>query len=468
MTVNNITKLLLSSFLLAGTGAASAAAFQLSEVSTSGLGRAYSGEAAIADNAAVVATNPALMGVVQQPVVSVGTIYVDPSIDIESTQPSFNPAKPKDSFSHKNIAPNAVVPNFYAVYPLNTKFAMGGGVNVNYGLASKFNKDYAAGWLGGKTDLMAVNFNLSGAYRLTDNLIFGVGLNAVYAKATLERYAGQLFAKKAAELQAKAAAAKAAGITPTAEQVAEATAAATALTELNKLPANTVVSRLKGDKWGFGWNAGLVYEFNERNRIGVAYHSQVNINFKGKYSNQLPTDNPVVVAVLKQSGTTATGGNEINGSLHLPLPAYWEVSGFHQLTDKLAVHYSYKHTQWSKFKELRAKAADGSDLFRKEEKFSDSSRIAIGATYDVNEKLTLRTGIAHDESAAQDHHSISIPDTDRTWYAVGATYNFTPNLSVDAGFAHLRGKKHSFVEEGVKFTVKGSANIYGLNLNYRF
>ena len=45
--------LLAMTTLLAASGA-NAAAFQLAEVSTSGLGRAYAGEAAIADNASVV------------------------------------------------------------------------------------------------------------------------------------------------------------------------------------------------------------------------------------------------------------------------------------------------------------------------------------------------------------------------------------------------------------------------------
>ncbi|HHF4198427.1 TPA: outer membrane protein transport protein [Haemophilus influenzae] len=52
---------LLATAMLLAAGGANAAAFQLAEVSTSGLGRAYAGEAAIADNASVVATNPALM-----------------------------------------------------------------------------------------------------------------------------------------------------------------------------------------------------------------------------------------------------------------------------------------------------------------------------------------------------------------------------------------------------------------------
>ncbi|HDR1883507.1 TPA: porin [Pasteurella multocida] len=432
---SKFTQTLLASALAVVAGSASAAAFQLAEVSTSGLGRAYAGEAAIADNAAVVATNPALMSLLKQPEISVGAIYVDPNINLTSPMPGF---------AYKNIAPNALVPTVYGVYPINEKFAVGGGLNVNYGLATEFDDKYAGGFLGGKTDLTAINFNLSGAYRVTEKFSVGLGLNAVHAKAKLERYAG-------VALKLKAQALAQAGV-----QGAE---------QLAKLPANTVISKLQGDKWGFGWNAGLVYEFNERNRIGVAYHSQVDINFKGQYSNQFPV---AAAQQLQAAGITATDGKEIPGTLHLPLPAYWEISGYHKMTDRFAMHYSYKYTQWSKFKELRAKGTDGKTLFSKTEEFRDSSRIALGASYDVTDALTVRTGIAYDESAADEHNTISIPDTDRTWFSVGATYRFTPNVSIDAGFAHLKGKKNTFKEEGVPFTSKASANLYGLNVNYRF
>ncbi|HDR1450147.1 TPA: porin [Pasteurella multocida] len=424
---SKFTQTLLASALAVVAGSASAAAFQLAEVSTSGLGRAYAGEAAIADNAAVVATNPALMSLLKQPEISVGAIYVDPNINLTSPMPGF---------AYKNIAPNALVPTVYGVYPINEKFAVGGGLNVNYGLATEFDDKYAGGFLGGKTDLTAINFNLSGAYRVTEKFSVGLGLNAVHAKAKLERYAGVALKLKVPNVA-----------------------------QLAALPANTVISKLQGDKWGFGWNAGLVYEFNERNRIGVAYHSQVDINFKGQYSNQFPL---ALAPALSTQGVTATDGKEIPGTLHLPLPAYWEISGYHKMTDRFAMHYSYKYTQWSKFKELRAKGTDGKTLFSKTEEFRDSSRIALGASYDVTDALTVRTGIAYDESAADEHNTISIPDTDRTWFSVGATYRFTPNVSIDAGFAHLKGKKNTFKEEGVPFTSKASANLYGLNVNYRF
>lgn len=55
------------------------------------------------------------------------------------------------------------------------------------------------------------------------------------------------------------------------------------------------------------------------------------------------------------------------------------------------------------------------------------------------------------------------------WYSVGATYRFTPNLAADFGYAHLRGKKHGFREgQSGQFEVTSKANLYGLNLNYKF
>ncbi len=65
-------------------------------------------------------------------------------------------------------------------------------MTTNFGLATDFNKNYAAGPIGGKTDLKTVNLNLSGAYRVNNNFSFGLGLNAVYADAEITRHAGDL------------------------------------------------------------------------------------------------------------------------------------------------------------------------------------------------------------------------------------------------------------------------------------
>ena len=58
--MTKFNKTLLATATLLAAGGANAAAFQLAEISTSGLGMAYAGNAAVADNASVVATNPSI------------------------------------------------------------------------------------------------------------------------------------------------------------------------------------------------------------------------------------------------------------------------------------------------------------------------------------------------------------------------------------------------------------------------
>lgn len=352
------------------------------------------------------------------------------------------------SASQRNVVPGAFVPNLYFVAPVNDKFALGAGMNVNFGLKSEYDDSYDAGVFGGKTDLSAINLNLSGAYRVTEGLSLGLGVNAVYANAQVERNAG-IIADSVKDNQVQNAL----------RGVAPGTKIPDHLTSKDK----SVVSLQDRAAWGFGWNAGVMYQFNEANRIGLAYHSKVDIDFTDRTATSLGKKDIV-------AGKT--------GNLTFTLPDYLELSGFHQLTDKLAVHYSYKYTHWSRLTKLHASFENGEKAFDKELQYSNNSRVALGASYNLAEKLTLRAGIAYDQAASRHQRSAAIPDTDRTWYSLGATYKFTPNLSVDLGYAYLKGKKVHFKEvqqaaDGqiittANYTSQAHANLYGLNLNYSF
>lgn len=444
---------LLATAMLLAAGGANASAFQLAEVSTSGLGRAYAGEAAIADNASVVATNPALMSLFKTAQFSTGGVYVDSRINmsgnVDASLKSGSMQFTKyGSASWRNVVPGAFVPNLYFVAPVNDKFALGAGMNVNFGLKSEYGDSYDAGIFGGKTALTAINLNLSGAYRVTEGLSLGLGVNAVYAKAQIERNAG-IIVDNVQDGQVKSAL----------NIVVPGTKIPSYLTSKDK----SVVSLQDRAAWGFGWNAGVMYQFNEANRIGLAYHSKVDIDF---------TDRTATSLGAKDIETGKTG------DLTLTLPDYLELSGFHQLTDKLAVHYSYKYTHWSRLTKLYASYENGKKAFDKELQYSNNSRVALGASYNLDEKLTLRAGIAYDQAASRHQRSAAIPDTDRTWYSLGATYKFTPNLSVDLGYAYLKGKKVHFKEvqqaagghiiTTANYTSQAHANLYGLNLNYSF
>lgn len=442
---------ILATAMLLAAGGANAAAFQLAEVSTSGLGRAYAGEAAIADNAAVIATNPALMTVFKRAQFSAGGVYINSKVDmrgdVATDIKNLAGKGQKGSASKNDVVPEAFIPNLYFVAPVNDKLALGAGMNVNFGLKSEYGRDYAAGLFGGETKLSTINLNFSGAYRVTQGLSVGLGLNAVHAKAKLDRTAGIL--KKTAD-----------GIAPRASTLNSVLPGAKEFVE-NFSKNKSVVQLQDKSAWGFGWNAGVMYQFNENNRMGLAYHSAVDIDF---------TDYTATSLQAKKFGEES--------SLTLRLPDYVEFSGLHQVTNRFAIHYSYKYTHWSHLNKLYARYNDGKTAFKKELQYSNSSRVAFGSTYDIDDKLTLRAGVAYDQAASRHQRSAAIPDTDRTWYSLGATYKFTPHFSVDFGYAYLKGKKVNFKEEEkllqnqvtttANYTSKAHANLYGLNLNYSF
>ena len=64
------------------------AGFQLNEFSSSGLGRAYSGEGAIADDAGNASRNPALIMMFDRPTFSGGAIFVDPDVNVTGSSVS--------------------------------------------------------------------------------------------------------------------------------------------------------------------------------------------------------------------------------------------------------------------------------------------------------------------------------------------------------------------------------------------
>lgn len=412
------------------------AGFQLNEFSSSGLGRAYSGEGAIADNAGSASRNPATIMMFDRPTFSAGAIFVDPDVDISGRSPAGN------SLNAKNIAPTAWVPNIHFVAPINDKFGWGVSVTSNYGLATEFNDSYAAGSMGGKTDLETANLNLSGAYRLNDSWSFGLGFNAVYARAKIERYNGDLSQLIGAQYPDYA------GL-------------------VAGLPANTQIARLKGNEWGFGWNAGILYELDKNNRYGFTYRSEVKVDFDGAYSSQLPS---AYNQILGSFGLPAgTDGRTVDGSLTLNLPEMWELSGYNRVAPKWAVHYSLTYTSWSQFQELKAKSSGGQQLFYKDENFKDAMRIALGTTYYMDDNWTFRGGIAFDDSPVPaTTRSISIPDQDRLWLSLGTTYAFNQDASVDLGVSYMHGQSVTINEAPYTFKSSGRAWLYGANFNYAF
>lgn len=425
-----------------------AAGFQLAEYSATGLGRAFAGEAAMADNASAQARNPAMLSYLEGRQLSAGGIYVMPNVDVKGDVSVSSPLLGPNPLAMKadalDVAGNALVPNFYYSNQLNEQWSWGLAVNSHYGLATELSSTHAAAIFGNKTSIITVEFNPNIAYRINDAVSVGAGVRIVYGEgeigASLPGWVDQIKPHLPAQV---------AGMLP---------------------PSGTELKSMQGDDTGYGWQLGASWQINPAHRLGLAYHSGVQLDLAGH-----------------ASGVIYDGGQNlsIEGYLPLELPAFAELSSYHQLTGNWAIHASVNWTDWSVFDRLVAyfpgevKPNGGleSDLV-KEEYFEDNWRFALGTTYQVNNEWLVRAGVALDRTAAADEwRTTTIPDSDRLWFSVGAGYQATKNLNVDFAMTYIRATGDAPINEQqnllnlatVNFNGEASGDVWlaGMQISYR-
>lgn len=176
--------------LLAAAAPAHAGGFYLQEQSPTAVGRAFSGEAAIADNAATIFFNPA--GMTRLP--GVNTDFGLHILGIDSRQQDLGSTRnfpggasaPTGGGSGGNPFNQPVwVPSGYISAQLTNRLWVGLGLSSPFGLVVVYDE----GWFGRydsiKSDLKAYNLQPSIAYKVNDWLSVGGGVDLQYAAARL-------------------------------------------------------------------------------------------------------------------------------------------------------------------------------------------------------------------------------------------------------------------------------------------
>ncbi len=408
-----------------------AAGFQLAEYSATGLGRAYAGEAAMADNASAQWRNPAMLTYLEGTQVSAGAIYVNPNVDVEGT---VNHAQlGKTHASSNDFAHDAVIPNFYLSHQLNEQMALGFALGTNYGMETDLGTEFAASHFGNQASVISKEANLNIAYQILPQLSIGGGVRYVMGEGHF-------------------------GATAPAKNLIRHPVTNNVMT----LPKGTTLKYMEGEDNSWGWQVGSAWQINQDHRVGFAYKSEVVMDFEGHAEG-------------------VSYGSYKPGMMSVTLPATAELASFHQLNAQWAIHASINWTDWSSFKELTAVFPEKSDLI-KTETWEDNYRFALGTTYQYDAKLALRAGVAYDTSAVYEKiPKATIPETDRTWVSVGGSYVATPPLTLDAGFTYIFAKDATINEPrdasaqtaaaiGGAFTGNVSGNVWliGVQANYRF
>ena len=427
-----------------------AAGFQLAEYSSTGLGRAFAGEAAMADNASAQGRNPAMLTYLEGRQLSAGGIYVMPNVDVHGEVTLASPFLGSQTMTMNadalDVAGDALVPNFYYSNQLNEQWTWGLALNSNYGLATEVPSTHPTAIFGNETAVTTVEFNPNIAYKINDEFSVGAGVRVVYGD-------GKIGASTPAWVD---------GIKAIPTLPAQVAAALP--------PSGTSLKTMEGDDIAFGWQLGASWQITPAHRLGFAYHSGVELELDGD-----------------AAGLIYNGGQDvqIEGYMPLELPAFAELASHHQLTENWAMHASVNWTQWSVFDELVAyfpgeqkPVGDLESDLVKEENFKDNWRFALGTTYQVNNDWVVRGGVALDKTAVEDEYrTITIPDSDRIWFSAGAGYQATKNLTVDFAVTYIKAHGDAPINESmnllglaqVNFDGKASGDVWlvGAQLSYR-
>jgi long-chain fatty acid transport protein len=397
-------------------GSAFGAGFALIEQGVSGLGNAYAGGAAGAEDASTIFFNPAGMTRLQGQQIILGAHIIMPYVkfDNEGSTHVLQPltGKALQGGNGGEAGETRVVPNLYYSRKVSDRFTVGLAVNAPFGLATEYEKDWVGRYHAIESDLMSININPSIAYKINDNLSIGGGFSAQYIKATLSSaidfgtfdFAGTFATKFGLPIPPRSL-----GLTP---------------------QQSDGFGEVEGDSWGVGFNLGLLYEFNKNTRIGAAYRSRIEHTLDGDVDySHVPTG-------LQPYPIFKDGGAEAD----VTLPDSLSVSFFHQINPQWMVMADFTWTNWQQFEKLEIKYDNPNQpVTITTENWQDSYRYSLGLTYLPNKNWALRAGTAYDTSAVSDkkYRTPRIPDGDRIWASLGVGYKLSDMFSLDLGYAHL-------------------------------
>lgn len=398
---------------------ASASGFLLREQSVSAMGNAFAGATAGAEDASYSFYNPASITRQKGTNMSLNTTAI---VGYVRGFDAFGPnGHHDDRMNH--VVNRVVLPSGYVTHQINDQFTAGISLSAPFGLVTDYSSNWAGANHGTLSDLATYNISPMLAYKPINKLSVAAGLQIQYVDATLKN-----------------------GV----------------LHDMG-LPFSTN-AKLKGDATDIGYTLGVLYEYSDATRFGVAYRSKINHKLKGDISFA----DQIAVAGLVNQDITAK----------LTTPALLTFGIYHDVNDRWSVMAEVQKTYWSSFDDLTIQGQKPKPISVTDENWKDSMFYSIGASYKVNDQWKLRGGLAFDQTPVSDYNRTPrIPDSDRIWISSGVEYKYNDALSFNGGYTYIRaeasevdlkGTGNDATRGSISARYKGNIHLFGIGLNYKF
>lgn len=241
-----------AALLLAFSGAVAAAGFQALEQNASGLGVSYAGSAAVADNASTIYYNPAGMTRLSGVNVSVGWAGEGQSNHFKNNGTGVTGTLTLSGGNGGDGGDWNSLPNGYLSWQVANDWVVGVGISRPYALSTEYDNSWVGRYNAVNSEITSVNVNPSVAWKVSDRVSLGLGLNYQKLNLSFSNY-------NAAGLQT-----------------------------------------VRADDTAGGWNAGALFTLSPSMRLGVAYRSGMDFRLTGDRSLRLDTPGTFTLSVWQQ------------------------------------------------------------------------------------------------------------------------------------------------------------------------
>ena len=433
MKCNVMTLAVASALSLVAASEARASAFALHEQGVAGLGNAYAGAAAVAEDANTVWWNPAGMARLKSGKhFAGGGALIVPSTKFSNGASALAPLNATLGGTGGDAGDKALVPSFFFAMDLGPKWNFGVGVSVPFGLATEYDATWIGRFHGITSEVKTLNINPSVSYKINDGASIGAGIS--YQRGEIDLLSGVNYA-----------------------------AAANGALGANIEGQSRI--GLDGDAWGF--NLGGLFNVGTSTRIGIHYRSPLKYKMDGSVSF---SGRPAALAAAIPDGKV---------KFDFKTPDTLAFSVAHQLNQQWELLADATWTHWSVIKQIPLVRTDGAlsgaTLDTLTFNFKDTWRTSIGANYKMSDAWKLRMGAAYDQSPVPDATSrtVRLPDNDRYWLSIGARWQASPAGVLDLGYSYIKVKNADINQTAagrgtVNGTYKATVHVLGVQYQHTF
>ncbi|MGV8961570.1 MAG: outer membrane protein transport protein [Stenotrophomonas sp.] len=435
-------------------GQAHGAAFQLKENSAKGLGRAFAGSSSAWGDASVVATNPASMRLLD-------------GRQFQADLSAISFSAKFDKFGARHVGPTgagkgaqvsggnggdagmiAPVPAAYFHLPFGENDNMHFGVSLTapFGFVTEYDRNWVGRYQGVKTDLKAIDLGAAFSYDVNPYVSFGASVFVEHL--TLELSNAVDFGTVAYSASNGASAG------------------------LGLIPGSADgFATLEGDNNAVGYVLGGTFSPSENTNIALSYRSKVEHKVTG---GKATFDVPANAATVLQTQARGIFVNT-SGKATLTLPASATLSVTHRVNDRWTVMGDVSRTAWApSFDSVTVDFASNQPDNVLTFGYKDTTFSSLGTEYKLSDTITLRGGVAYDESpTSYAHRDVRVPDVTRKWLSVGLGWTPSENTEFNFGYTHLFTNEPAINNvSATGSTLQGKYKVGGdvlaASMNYKF